>query len=314
VESAFKVCSLRRAAGLTASALRRGLAWTCVGAALIHPALVIAQQQQHEKKEAKNAVLRWNPPQVDWRLKPLIAEPPCLLPSALAKAAEGADRIFGNLKSFTAREDVRFQAVAYQPILEQEIPLDDFARSYDYTVFFKQTREGFEAQDNRKPLGRSSLQLNFDQDLGLTELALLFLSGMQADYEFKCEGTVLRHGEPAWVIRFQQRKDKPRRTISFRGEGQAYPASLRGRAWIATGSGEVQHMETMLMDRIPEVNVRQWYFSIDYAQVVFSSNNVRMSLPQTVDVYVAYDGNRRTIAKHTFTDFRLFSATITLKP
>jgi hypothetical protein len=300
--------------GLAASVLFGGLAWTCVWEPLIHPALLSAQQEQPKPNKPKAAVLTWNPPQVDWRLKSLIPEPPCILPTALKYASEHADTMFNNLKSFTAREDIRFQTMAYQPILEEDITLNDFARSYDYIVFFKQTPDGFVAQDSRKSLGGSSLQPAFDQDLGLTELALIFLPGMQADYEFKCEGTVRWNGEPTWVIRFQQRKGRPHRTISFQGEGTAYPASLRGRAWIATGSGEIQHMETRLVDAIPEIHVRQWYFSINYAPVVFAPDHVRMSLPQTADVYVEFDGNRRTIASHTFTDFKLFSATITVRP
>jgi hypothetical protein len=303
----------RYIADLTVSALLAGLAWTCIWEPLINPATLIAQQQPKPKK-SKSIVLTWNPPQVDWRLKSLIPEPPCILPSALGKASERANTMFDNLKRFTAREEIHFETVAYQPLSQEDIPLNDFAQSYDYIVSYKEATGGFVVQDSRTSRGRSLLQPAFNQDLGLTELALIFLPSMQADYEFKCEGTVKWNGEPTWVIRFQQCKDKPHRTISFRGKNGAYPASLLGRAWIATESGEIRHMETRLVDAMPEIKVRQWYFSINYSPVVFSANNVRISLPQMADVYVEFDGNRRTIANHTFTDFKLFSTTITLKP
>jgi hypothetical protein len=297
---------------VTSSLLSSGLAWMYL--CLIHPAPAIAQHQPATPGKPKSTVLTWNPPQVDWRLKSHIPDPPCILPSALKKASERADTIFENLKSFVAREDIRFQTMAYRASDQQDMVLNEFARAYDYIVFFKETPDGFVAQDSRKPLGGSSLQPAFDQDLGLTEMALIFLSGMQADYEFKCEGTVTWNEQPAWVIRFQQRKDRPHRTISFRGENGASAASLRGRAWIAADSGEIQHMEARLVDALPEINVRQWYFSINYAPVAFATKNVRMSLPQTADVYVEFEGNRRTITSHTFSDFRLFSATVTMRP
>jgi hypothetical protein len=299
-------------AGLTGSVLFSGLVWTCLWQPL-HPGVLTAQQQS-EPKKPKSTVLTWSPPEVDRRLKSLIPEPPCVLPSALQRASERANTTFDDLKSFIAHEDIQFQAMVFRPYSDQNLPLRDFARSYDYIVFFKQTPEGFIAQDSRKPLGGSSMQPAFDQDLGLTELALIFLPAMQGDYEFKCEGTVKWSGEPTWVIRFQQHKDKPRRTISFRGESRPYPASLRGRAWIAAESGEILHMETSLVDAIPEINIREWYLSINYAPVVFPEKNVRLSLPQMADVYVEFEGDRRTVTRHMFSNFRLFSATVTMKP
>jgi hypothetical protein len=81
---------------------------------------------------------------------------------------------------------------------------------------------------------------------------------------------------------------------------------LKGRAWIATDSGEVIHIETSLLGNIPATNIRNWYFSIDYAPVQFHAQNVRTWLPQAVEAYGDFD-DRRTIVYHTFTNFMLFS-------
>ena len=49
----------------------------------------------------------------------------------------------------------------------------------------------------------------------------------------KCEGSSEWNGQPAWVVVFQQRKDRPSHTAMFSVKGVMYPAKLKGRAWIA---------------------------------------------------------------------------------
>jgi hypothetical protein len=147
----------------------------------------------------------------------------------------------------------------------------------------------------------------FTQDVGLPEMALMFLPEMQGDYEFTCEGVAEWNGQPAWVLHFVNRKERPRRALSFRdNKGKIYPARLGGRAWIAADSGEVMHMELSLTDEIPQAKVRHWYLSINYAPVQFHHNDIRMRLPQTVDAYCDFE-DHRTVVYHTFSDFKLFS-------
>lgn len=126
----------------------------------------------------------------------------------------------------------------------------------------------------------------------------------------KCEGATEWNGQATWVLHFQQRKDRPSHTASFSVKGAAYPAELKGRAWIAQDSsqdsGEVLHLETSLMEAIPAANVRQMYLSIDYAPVQFRTENVRVWLPQAVDAYDDF-GDHRAMINHSFTNFLLFS-------
>jgi hypothetical protein len=281
------------------------LAWAHAGDLLL-TAQPTGQDQQLGANKPKTRLLRWEPPHVDSRLHSLIPTPPCVLPGVLEQAGSRANALFDGLKSFTAREDIAYEKL-------ESYPVDDFHRTYDYRVLFRPGSSGLVLQDSRDFRGRSKVSVAFEQDLGLPELALILLPGMQADYDFKCEGTTLWKGQPAFVLSFKQRKDKPRRTVSFRGEHAAFPASIRGRVWIGTDSGEVQHMETSLMDPIPEVGVRNWYLSIDYGAIAFPARNVRMILPQTVDAYCEFR-NWVTIAYHTFTDFKLFGVEVTLKP
>jgi hypothetical protein len=94
--------------------------------------------------------------------------------------------------------------------------------------------------------------------------------------------------------------------VSYRYNGAAYPAHLKGRAWIAAGSGEVMHLETGMMESLAAMRVRNWYLSIDYAPVKFRTQNVSIWLPRDVDAYCEFD-DYRTITYHTFGSFLLFS-------
>jgi hypothetical protein len=186
--------------------------------------------------------------------------------------------------------------------------------TFDYTVIFEQHLEGLAGRENRTPERGSRAFPASGQDVGLPEIALIFFSEFQEDYEMTCEGTAEWNHEPTWVVHFQQRKDKPGHTASFMDKGVVYPARLKGRAWIAQdsgndsseSSGEIVHFETSLMEPIPAMNVQQMYLAIDYALVQFHTQKVKVWLPQAVDAYGDFV-DHHTIIYHTFTDFLLFS-------
>jgi hypothetical protein len=151
-------------------------------------------------------------------------------------------------------------------------------------------------------------------DLGLPEVALMFLPEFQTNYEMSCSGAAMRNDRPTWIVNLRQRKDRPDTTASFTAkDGVVYRAPLKGRAWVAKDSGEVVHLEIALMHPIPPVNIQSWTFSINYAPVHFKTRNIDVWLPQSADVYRKSD-NGRTFTSHKFTDFRLFSVDINQEP
>jgi hypothetical protein len=227
---------------------------------------------------------------------------PCVLAEILEQAGNRASELFTSLQSFSAQEDIEYQSTDHMGYLQ-----DARIGTFDYLVLFQQTPGGTNVQESRQPKRGSRLQPVFTQDVGLPEMALLFLPEIQTDYEMTCEGTTEWNGQLAHVVRFVNRKDKQAHTLSFRdSKGAAYPARLKGRAWIAADSGEVLHLESSLTDEMPKVKVRHWYLSIDYAPVQFHTQNVRMLLPQIVDAYCDFE-DHRTIVYHAFSDFKLFS-------
>ena len=110
----------------------------------------------------------------------------------------------------------------------------------------------------------------------------------------------------AWVVRFQQRKDKPRRTMQFHIQGGKIGAMLKGRAWIGMESGQALRLETTTMHDIPDAGLRRGAMTVDYAPVEIRSRKLQLYLPQQLEAFWEF-GTYRVILVHTFHDFKLFS-------
>ena len=253
-------------------------------------------------KRSSNQNLQWAPPMVDLPLGGGVTAQPCVLAEVLEQAGTRAAELFTSLQSFSAQEDVEYQSNDHMGYLQ-----DARIGTFDYLVVFQATPSGTNVQESRQPKRGSRLLPVFTQDVGLPEMALMFLPEIQADYEMTCEGAADWNGRLVHIVHFVNRKDRQAHTLSFRdSKGAVYPAKLKGRAWIATDSGEVLHLESSLMEEMPKVRVRHWYLSVDYASVQFHSNNVRMLLPRIVDAYCDFE-DHRTIVNHAFSNFKLFS-------
>ena len=85
-----------------------------------------------------------------------------------------------------------------------------------------------------------------------------------------------------------------------------YLPRLKGRAWIASDTYEVLRMETDLASRIPQIDFNLEHLVIDYAPLEFKTRSVRLWVPQSAALYIAYKGHRYERV-HTFNRFHLFS-------
>ena len=270
------------------------------GTALAQPA-GRGQQSGDARKKPKSRSLRWDPPPVDAPFHLTASSTPCQLETVLEQAGNRASEMVANLQNFTAQEDVQYQIVG------RAFNLQDFgSEQFEYVVSFGPPENGLVVEEYRHPIHGSSSTAAATQDNGLPEMALLFLPELQQDYEMACEGGAERNGRVGWVVHFQQRPERPRRTFAFHAGGRNFPARLKGRAWVAADTGEILHLETGLIEEIPAVHVKHWYLSIDYAPVQFQSRPVSIWLPQSADGYCDF-GDHRTIVYHTFSEFMLFS-------
>jgi len=257
-------------------------------------------QSSDAGKRLKNRSLVWSPPNLDSPIPGVSSSPPCDLAAVLAQAAERTSAMISNLQNFTAEENISYRSIDRQNFVQ-----DAGSSSYDYVVIF-QRDPNEPVVDERRTARRGTPSPVASQSRGLPEIVLLFLPNLQPDYDMKCDGQLAWNGQPAWLVEFQQRADRPSRTFGFRTPNGSYSAQLKGRAWVAADSGEILHLETGLLHGIPAIKIYRMYLSITYAPVGFQSRDVRVWLPHSADVYYDY-GELRTIIYHTFSDFLLFS-------
>ncbi|HEV3254136.1 MAG TPA: hypothetical protein VG033_07000 [Candidatus Acidoferrales bacterium] len=282
--------------GLFATAL--SLALLCASPSPAH------RESRPARQAAKSRSAQWAPPDVDAPLASLASSPPCSLPGVLEQAGERAAELVGNLQNFTAREAVRYEQLdALGAGQAAQFGL------FDYVVDFKFRGSGLTVDETRKLTGGSGPPAGSVDDSGLPAIALIFLPAYQNDYDLRCEGLGQWNGQPAWVIHFQQRKGRPSRTRSFRTVDAVYPARLKGRAWIASDSYQILHVETNLMQAVPLLQLRGEAVSIDYAPVQFHSQEVQLWLPRAAEVFSDF-GERRFHVRHDFSDFQLFSVSV----
>jgi VWFA-related protein len=253
------------------------------------------------KGKGSAPALDWDPPKVDAPVPSISAAQPCALPDVLEKAGQRADELINHLQNFDAHEQIRFEQTDSEGMLEKSM-----AAKFDYLVDFGE-QFGHKLHETRTVVpGTGDAELGGLVDVGLPALALIFHPALQSDYEMRCEGLSQWNNQPAWVVYFQQSKKKRPRTVSMGTASSVYPVSVKGRAWIAADSGQIMHLETNLVDGIVVLQLRANSVSVDYAPVKFKSQNAEVWLPQSAVVYTEYF-TRRTIIRHTFSDFQLFS-------
>jgi hypothetical protein len=259
----------------------------------------------------------WNPPNVDAPIPSLSVTTPCPLADVLKQAGERAEELVINLQQFSARETMRAEMVN-----EVGAAAAVEMRDFDYLVFISRGANNLLAvrESHTATYGDGTFDRSMT-DSGLTVLALIFYPLYADGYDMHCEGQVQYQGHPAWVVHFQQRKDKPSITRSFETPTGHYAAALKGRAWIASDSFQVLHLETNLANWVAGMHLKSEGISIDYGPVQFHIRPVTLWLPQSAQVFsefvpystgssLAYaenPQNRRYHARYTFTDFKLFS-------
>lgn len=175
-----------------------------------------------------------------------------------------------------------------------------------YMVFVTPQAPGIlSVEEIRQPLHSTLQPIDDFADQGTTALALIFHPDYQGDFDMKCEGLGYWNHQPAWIVHFVQRPDRPRRIRGFLRNWIDYPLSLKGRAWIAPTSGQIMHLETDLAQPVPAIRLKREHIAVDYQPVHFAERKIKLWLPQNVDIYIDYGGRYIHQYKH-YHDFKLF--------
>jgi tetratricopeptide (TPR) repeat protein len=265
----------------------------------IAPARVTAAAPPVELPPKEN----WAPPDVDAAKPYVISGAACSLPKVLKAAQKNAVAFINELQQFSAVEE--YQTVEIKRDEQLERPQ---SRQFNYLVFINKTSpDVFDVQESREagPGGRGIPGAL--ADMGAPALALVFHPIFHDDFNWTCEGLGEWKDQPAWVVHFEQRKDRPTsRLAGFSIASQRlYLIPLKGRAWLTQDGSQLLHLETDLTHPMTSLGLDREHFAINYGPVFFRTHKVQLWLPKDVDVYYQYRAHY-IHNYHHYTDFKLF--------
>jgi hypothetical protein len=252
----------------------------------------------------------WVPPDIDAAKPALISSAPCALGEVVAGAGRQVQTTVENLDRFTAIESVQHRSVSGSGKLGTVQP-----RTFDYLVAINRVRDGYLSMEEYRTQLRRARTPYSEQFPGriATEgtpiLVLVFHPSYARDFDMKCEGLGAWRGQPAWLVRFEQRAGVRRHLSNIVIKNKLYGVRLRGRAWILADSYQVARLETDLAETIPEIKLRIERIDVEYRPVRFSERQTELWLPSTAELYMDF-ADRRFYRKHSFTDFTLFSVDV----
>jgi hypothetical protein len=123
-----------------------------------------------------------------------------------------------------------------------------------------------------------------------------------------CEGLSEWRGQSAWVVHFRHRPDRHNYFFLYVTPQGEFEIKLKGRAWIATKTGDVLEMETDLVEAVPDALLTRSHLNVEYGPVSFASTEDFLWLPVRAELFSEVK-NRRSRIRHTFRDFHIFSVT-----
>jgi tetratricopeptide (TPR) repeat protein len=244
----------------------------------------------------------WGPADVDSASPPVASGAACPGPRVLAGVGKSVKELVDDLERFSA---LRTQVHEQLDLLGH--PLYRQSRRSNYLAALAQPQPGWlELSEYSRDMSGLGPFTDGIRTRGMLGLALIFHPTLQSTYEMNCEGLGEWKGEPAWLVHFRQRPDRPPRLQSFKVGGQEYAVALKGRAWISASLFRIVHIEADLLAPIAELELRSEHQIADYGPVDFKKKNTQLWLPKDSQTYLDYRGRHYRFSDH-FDDFVLFS-------
>jgi tetratricopeptide (TPR) repeat protein len=244
----------------------------------------------------------WYPPDIDRVIPQVLPGTTCPLSDLLSKAGERIEELVQNVSKFTATERIQHQDVVGSDKLGvREI------RRFNYLVSITRAANGnMNVEEYRD--GSLSQFPDHVATLGTPALVLIFHPHEVTNFTMTCEGLGDWHAQPAWQVRFEERRSNNSISTMIIG-GHVFNLRLRGRAWILADSYQVGRLETDLADQIPQIEMRLQHQNIEYRPVILPETKREIWLPSSTELYMDFRGHR-FYRQHTFTDLQFFSVNV----
>ncbi len=244
----------------------------------------------------------WLPPGIDSRRPPVASGASCPTATIIEGAGGRVEDLVQNVAKIASIENI-----TYERRDPAGNPISSDTRQFDYAAAMYQSQPGLVTVDEYR-----SQRYNMDTlpdrvaDNGFAALALVFHPAMRDAFQMTCEGLGEWHGQATWLIRFQQRADRPNHMQAYVLGSVHYPVNLKGRAWITADHFQVVRIESEMMMPMPQIELLAEHVVAEYGPVPFHKRNVEFWLPTTAEVYMYFRG-QRYYRKHTFEKYMLFS-------
>jgi len=252
-------------------------------------------------------VRAWAPPDIDAKEYPVVADVRCAQEDLMQRTQLRSAKQLGNLERFVATERVE-----HQEIDANGNPGPMRARDFNYLVFIQRPKPGLVFLEEERDGGQNLA--SFPTSLastGLVGLGVhLFDPKYESDFAYTCEGLGQWRAQPAWQIRFEQRKDVESHLRTWRNSRGLFGVPLKGRVWVAANTYDVLHIETDLREPQPGLALNRDHLVIDYGPVQFENGKISLWLPWYAELFMELHG-KRYHHRHTLTNYALFSVDTT---
>ncbi len=225
----------------------------------------------------------------------------------LEATANPSEQLVDSISQFSAIEHM-----VHESLTPQGVPRNRETRQYNYVVSISQPAQGPLRVQEYLDAGELDLPDKIKSN-GLAELAIAFHPMFRDDFAMQCEGLGDWNGQASWMVHFRQLDNKPSRLRGYVVNGTTYPVRLKGRAWIRTDNLQIIHLETDLVQPIPEIQLMTEHTNVSYGPVQFKRGGIDLWLPMNADLYVHF-GKRRFHRSESFDHFMLFATDAAEKP
>jgi tetratricopeptide (TPR) repeat protein len=248
------------------------------------------------------SIKAWQPPGID-EIK-ISTAPGVVCPSAqvIEESGKRVQELVHDVERFAAVEDL-----FHQSLDSYGIPARSETRKYNYVASITEPQPGVLNVDEYRA-EKLSVQGYPDQiaSQGFAALALVFHPDRRDEFAMTCEGLGEWHGQATWLVRFQQREDRPNHMHSYKLGNQVHPVPLKGRAWITADKFHIARIEAEMVKPMPEIQLLSEHQIVEYGPIPFPNRNTTLWLPKSADIYFDFR-KHHYYRRHSFDHYMLYS-------
>jgi hypothetical protein len=226
----------------------------------------------------------WQPPSIDENKPSVASGVECPVQNVVQMTGARVQEFVTDISRIGAIEHL-----LHEQLDEISDPITKETRTFNYVASVSEPVPGFVAVDEYRQdhLGIADFPDHIASS-GFATLAVVFHPTLRDNFEMLCEGLGEWHGQPAWLLHFRQRDDRPARIHDYKVGNEVHSLNLKGRAWITPDKFQIVRIESELVSPVPEIHLAGEHQVVEYGPVPFSTKNVELWLPKSAEIYLDF--------------------------